>query len=48
MLASQHCWILSDFFHSNCNITDGIYKEVGGSGGGWEGGVGVGGKPKAD
>ena len=45
MLASQHCWILSDFFHSNCNITDGTYKEVGG----WEGVevAGVDGKLKA-
>ena len=32
MLASQYCWILSDFFHIDCNITDGMYKGVGG----WE------------
>ena len=37
---------MSNFFHSDCNITDGMYKGVGGWFGG--GGVaGVGGKPKA-
>ena len=36
---------MSNFFHSDCNITDGTYKGVGR----WEGdgGGGVGGKPKA-
>ena len=42
------------FFHSDCNITDGTYKGVGGwkgaGRGEWVGGkgvAGVGGKPKA-
>ena len=35
----MHCWILSNFFHSDCCITDGTYKGVGGGG---EGGVGGG------
>ena len=42
---------MSNFFHSDCNITDGVYKGVevgvggggGGGGGGWRWGWGVGG-----
>ena len=32
LVASKHCWILSNFFQNHCNITDCTYKRVGG---GW-------------
>ena len=35
---------MSHFFHSDCNITDGMYKGVGGWGGGAGGGGGGGGR----